>query len=36
MVVIAAVADSWLGFRQRWQARAGKDVSRRDDSDKRD
>lgn len=36
MVVIAAVADSWLGFRQRWQARAGNDVSRRDDSDDRD
>ncbi|MFU8763751.1 MAG: hypothetical protein ACNA7T_04465 [Haliea sp.] len=36
MVVIAAVADSWLGFRQRWQLRAGKDVSRRDDSDNRD
>lgn len=36
MVVIAAVADSWLGFRQRWQASAGNDVSRRDDSEDRD
>lgn len=36
MVVIAALADSWLGFRQRWQASIGTDVSRRDDSDDRD
>jgi len=36
MVVIAAVADSWLGFRQRWKASAGNDVSRRDDSEDRD
>ncbi len=36
VVVIAAVADSWLGFRQRWQARAGDAVSRRDDSEDRD
>ncbi|MDO8863522.1 hypothetical protein Q6D67_17620 [Haliea sp. E1-2-M8] len=36
MVVIAAVADSWLGFRQRWPASAGTDVSRRDDSEDRD
>tara|TARA_R110002110_G_scaffold26911_1_gene98479 strand:- start:111538 stop:112440 length:903 start_codon:yes stop_codon:yes gene_type:complete len=36
MVVIAAVADSWLGFRQRWQASTGGSVSRRDDSDDRD
>lgn len=36
MVVIAAVADSWLGFRQRWQAGNGTNVSRRDDSDDRD
>ncbi|WP_232059065.1 hypothetical protein [Kineobactrum salinum] len=33
LVVVAAVAGSWLQWRQRWAARAGTDVDRRDDND---
>jgi hypothetical protein len=36
LVVIVAVADSWLQWRQRWAARRGTDVDRRDDNDDRD
>jgi hypothetical protein len=36
LVVIAAAADSWLQWRQRWAARRGTDVDRRDDNDDRD
>ena len=39
LIVLFAIADSWLNFRQRWSRRSGTQVSRRDehdDSDDRD
>jgi hypothetical protein len=33
LVVFAALADSWFGFRQRWAPPPGSDVARRDDDD---
>ena len=36
LVVFAAVADSWLHFRQRWRGGVGSDAKRRDDSEDHD
>tara|TARA_R110002110_G_scaffold415860_1_gene658716 strand:- start:34973 stop:35863 length:891 start_codon:yes stop_codon:yes gene_type:complete len=33
LLVIAAIADSWLDFRQRWASGSGTDVRRHDDED---
>lgn len=33
VVVFAAIADSWINFRQRWARKAGTDVSERDTDD---
>lgn len=35
LVVFAAIADSWLKFRQRWAGKPGTDVSRRDSDEDR-
>ena len=33
LVLFAAIADSWMNFRQRWAAEKGTDVARRDDEE---
>jgi hypothetical protein len=33
LVVLFAIADSWMNFRQRWSKGSGKDLSRRDEHD---
>ena len=35
LVVLAAIADSWFNFRQRWAGKAGTDVSERDTDENR-
>jgi hypothetical protein len=35
LVVFAAIADSWFNFRQRWDGKAGTDVSKRDTDEDR-
>jgi hypothetical protein len=36
LVVVFAIADSWLNFRQRWSPGSGTQVSKRDEHDDRD
>jgi hypothetical protein len=36
LVVLFAIADSWLNFRQRWSGGPGTQVSQRDERDDKD